>query len=125
MDIYFKRIGEARRNAGLSKSEMARVLSVSPQTYQRYEQSRVPSADILSKMANVLNVSIDWLVGRTAGDEYTPGTAINCRQCRIKDLKIKNLNFKIDSLNLEVEHQKAYIDEALKIINDVKPEYTE
>jgi transcriptional regulator with XRE-family HTH domain len=123
MDIYFKRIGEARKKAGLSKSEMARTLGVTPQTYQRYESTRMPGADILAGMAKVLNISVDWLLGIVEDYESTSSTPNSCRECYLKDLKIKILNLKIDSLEIEKEYLRASNDEALKIINNVKPEY--
>jgi transcriptional regulator with XRE-family HTH domain len=120
MDIYFKRIGEARKKAGLSKSEMARTLGVTP---QRYESTRMPGADILAGMAKVLNISVDWLLGIVEDYESTSSTPNSCRECYLKDLKIKILNLKIDSLEIEKEYLRASNDEALKIINNVKPEY--
>ena len=47
------------------KSRMARELGIRPSTYDRYERDRVPPADLLVKIAEVANVTLDWLVTGT------------------------------------------------------------
>ena len=44
------------------KSRMARELGIRPSTYDRYERDRVPPAELLVKIANVCNVTLDWLL---------------------------------------------------------------
>lgn len=44
------------------KSKMARELGIRPSTYDRYERDRVPPADLLVKIAEVANVTLEWLV---------------------------------------------------------------
>ena len=46
-----------------SKSEFARLIGVSPPVYQRYEEGRVPRANILSVIAERCGVSIESLLG--------------------------------------------------------------
>jgi len=46
-----------------SKSEFARLIGVSPPVYQRYEEGRVPRANILSVIAERCGVSIEYLLG--------------------------------------------------------------
>lgn len=52
-----KRLRGSRR-----KSEFARLLGLTAQVYQRYEDGRVPRADTLSVIAERLNVSVKWLL---------------------------------------------------------------
>jgi transcriptional regulator with XRE-family HTH domain len=57
------RIGELRRRAGMSQSELAKRLKVSPSAVGMYEQGRrEPSSDILVAMARVLGVTVDYLL---------------------------------------------------------------
>ena len=123
MNIFFNRLCMAREKKGLKKIEMARKLGFSASRYQRYESERIPEAGILVEIAKILGVSVDWLLGIIANDESASYTANSCLQCQLKDLKIKMLNLKIEGLESDMEYQKAYLDEALKIINNVKPEY--
>lgn len=44
------------------KSRMARQLGIRPSTYDRYERDRVPPADLLVKISEVANVTLDWLI---------------------------------------------------------------
>jgi len=69
-----KRLKEAREMAGLSQSQVARRVGVEQSTYARYESgTRSPNPQLLSKIANVLGVSVDWLLGRS--ESPTPPVA--------------------------------------------------
>lgn len=55
---------ERGRN-GLTKTELAKILEVSLPTYNGYiEGTSIPSAKLI-KMADLFNVSCDYLLGRT------------------------------------------------------------
>jgi transcriptional regulator with XRE-family HTH domain len=57
------RIQELRKRAGLSQIELAARIEVSKSQMIRYENKGVqPPADILNKLADVLNVPIDFLI---------------------------------------------------------------
>lgn len=62
------RIMLMRKAAGMSQSELARRLKISPSAVGMYEQGRrQPSVETLADLSNVLQVSIDYLVtGRPA-----------------------------------------------------------
>ena len=56
-----------RREKKLTQSDVAKALGIHQQAYQRYEVGKVlPIITLLIKMAEVYNVSIDYLVGRTS-----------------------------------------------------------
>ena len=69
-------IKEIRLRKGMSQAEVASALGVSSVVYSRYETgSREPSADVLIQIANIFDVSLDYLLGRmeiegTALTEY-------------------------------------------------------
>ena len=44
------------------KAALAKMLGISPTTYQSYEAGRVPPADVLVKMAEVAQVDVRWLL---------------------------------------------------------------
>ena len=54
-----------RKEKKLTQSEVAHVLGIHQQAYQRYEVGKVlPIITVLIKLADAYNVSIDYLVGR-------------------------------------------------------------
>lgn len=62
-----KRIRELRTEKGVTQRELASFLSLTPKMVSFYENNeRVPPADILIKLSKYFNVSIDYLLGRTA-----------------------------------------------------------
>lgn len=57
------RIAALRRSAGMSQSELARQLKISPSAVGMYEQGRrEPSADMLVAMARIFGVTTDYLL---------------------------------------------------------------
>lgn len=63
MKILSKRLREARINAGLKQMDAAKILSVSNGTLSGYEKNfRGPDTTTLLKMAELYEVSVDWLL---------------------------------------------------------------
>lgn len=63
---FGKRLLEARKRKGLSQNEVAKVLHTKGPAIGRYERDEMkPSIDIATKLANLLDVSLDYLVGKT------------------------------------------------------------
>lgn len=68
--IFPTRLSEVRKLKKLSTKDMASVLNISIRTYQRYEQgTREPKYDTLLIISNYLDVSLDYLFGRTDNPE--------------------------------------------------------
>lgn len=62
-----------RERAGLTQKEMAAVLGIPLRTYQNYEHNvRVPSLEVLCKVASTCGASLDELVGYTSKANMTP-----------------------------------------------------
>ncbi len=60
------RLKEIRKSMNLSQKELAKKLNVSATNIYNYEIGRTePSIEMLIKLANVLNVSLDFLVNRS------------------------------------------------------------
>lgn len=65
MEIFQKRLREERKNSGLTQEQMAKLLGIRQPSYIRYENgSGEPSLETLVKIADVLEVSLDYLLGR-------------------------------------------------------------
>lgn len=65
-NILAKRLKECRKEKGLTQGQVAIYCDITEKTYQNYElKTREPKLEILIKIADFFNVSIDYLVGRT------------------------------------------------------------
>jgi len=68
---------KARKNAGLSQNDIAKKLNVSQGAVSQWEQGiRQPSHEVLVKLAEMFDCTIDFLVGRTDDPEYELRTEI-------------------------------------------------
>jgi len=66
MAVIGKRLKEARLRKRYSQIEAAKLLGISNGTLSGYERNyRDPDTDILKKMAELYEVSIDYLLGKT------------------------------------------------------------
>lgn len=55
-----------RNDFQLTQKSVANTLGVQESAYQRYEHGKVvPSVNVIIKLADAYNVSLDYLVGRT------------------------------------------------------------
>ncbi len=65
MTIFSERIKRLRKNKGLKQQELAEILGIKRNTYSDWENGKTePSFENLIKLADLLEVSIDWLFGR-------------------------------------------------------------
>lgn len=72
LKILALRLKELRDSLGLNQSEFSESIQLKQQTYSLYERgSNKPPIDLLIKIAEKYNVSIDWLCG-LSDDEGRP-----------------------------------------------------
>ena len=68
---FSERLKSARQKAGMNQAQLADAIGVKQNTISNYEKATgekgcgVPKLDTVAKIADVLNVSLDWLTGRT------------------------------------------------------------
>lgn len=72
--MFSQSLKEKRIAAGYTQTAVAKELGISERAYQHYESgSREPNIGTLIRLADIFNVSLDNLVGRTfpkeTGDE--------------------------------------------------------
>ena len=66
---FGQRMLQARKEMNLSQEALAKALKATPTTVGRYERDEVkPSIEVAAKVAAILEVSLDYLVGTT--DRY-------------------------------------------------------
>lgn len=70
-----KRLKELRESQGLTTTELGDILGCSNPTITHYEHGdRQPTPEMVKKIANYFNVSIDYLLENTTEEEYNAGT---------------------------------------------------
>ena len=70
-DKMFERIRDLREDNDLKQKDLAAYLSVDQSTYSDYENGRINvPVDMLIKIAEYYNVSLDYLVGRSNTKEF-------------------------------------------------------
>ena len=64
--MKFQRIQDLRTDADLSQKQLSEILHISQRSYSHYETgSRNIPVEILIRLANYYDISVDYLVGRT------------------------------------------------------------
>ncbi len=68
--ILSERLIKCRKNKGLTQREVGIYCDITEKAYQNYElMQREPKLDILIRIADLFEVSLDYLVGRTNSTE--------------------------------------------------------
>ncbi len=79
--MFSKRLNETRKNKGFTAQKMADQLGLALRSYQFYEGGkRSPSLDTLVKIADILNVSTDYLLCR---DDFIHSRGVSSDECPI------------------------------------------
>lgn len=65
MEIFQRRLKEERLVNGFTQRDMAERLNITQPSYIRYENGKAePSLENLLKIAEIFDVSVDYLLGR-------------------------------------------------------------
>ena len=65
-EILAKRLKECRKAKGLTQMQVATYCDITEKAYQNYElMTRDPKLEILVRIADLYQVSLDYLTGRT------------------------------------------------------------
>lgn len=87
------KLKELRKQQNLTQVQVSQYLNTTHQTYNNYENGKYePSIDMLIKLADLYNTSIDFIVGRNRVNDvgYLNSTQIECVNM-IKQLNETNL----------------------------------
>lgn len=66
-----ERLKKLRTSHKYSQEDMSKILNISLSSYQKYEREKnsiTPSLDVLMRIADFYNVSLDYLLGRETGE---------------------------------------------------------
>ena len=71
--MIYQRIRELREDKDLTQAEIAKYLNITQRTYSRYENDeRAIPIEILCKIADFHNTSVDYLLNRTNLKDFYP-----------------------------------------------------
>lgn len=99
MEGFAERLKEARAARGLTQVRLAELLEISPRVYNRWERgAAIPKLDTVVKIAEILEVSIDQLVGLKDHDDS---------DFRLRNPELHRMYKEIDTLS--DEDQQALI----------------
>ena len=65
-EILAQRLKECRKEKGLTQMQVATYCDITEKAYQNYElMTREPRIEILVRIADLFEISLDYLTGRT------------------------------------------------------------
>lgn len=70
LDTLVKRLVSARKELGLSQTELAELINIDPSTYSRLEAGKFKGSSFMIEVANALHVQPDWLI-EGEGERYS------------------------------------------------------
>lgn len=86
METIGERIAKVRKELNLNQRELCKMADITEVSLSRYENgSRMPKAEVLARLAEVLNVSTDYLIGIT-DEKNTELQALNNMSKDAEDL---------------------------------------
>ena len=116
VEVFGKRLKELRKANGYTIEQFADMVGISKSTLGYYENDkRMPDIEILARIANVLNVNADYLIGRTNTTAQKGKMKTVCEFTGLSDCAVEYLS--------EVVKNKDYAK--LSIINHLFDELTE
>lgn len=87
MDSFAQRLTLLRENKNLKKKDLAAILNVSSACISQYEnESSMPSPDILVRIAQYFNVSVDFLIANDTAELKLDLRDQFCEQVTFYDL---------------------------------------
>jgi len=113
------RLAFLRDQRGLTQEELAASLGISRAALSHYEKSRrEPDTETLGKIADLFQVSIDYLVGRTSQPQTTLDPEIRqfADELELSDEQI------LENFSLTIDGRKLTADEARRFIAFVRAE---
>ena len=67
MTIFSQKLSELRKTHKVTQEQLAQHLGVSAQAVSKWENGSYPDGDLLPKIADFFDVSIDYLYGKDCG----------------------------------------------------------
>lgn len=104
------RIGQLRKEKGMSQTDLAAAISASREAISKYERNEaVPSVEVASKIAEVFEVTIDYLIGKSHNMAVDKKTMKRMQDIdKLDDNTKDKLFFLIDNVVQNSKAKKAF-----------------
>ena len=104
---FAERLKELRKQAHLTQVELAKRLGIGQSSYADWERGKKkPTQENLVKIAQILNVSVDYLVGNSENKD--------------EDLDNIELLFRMNSKGLTDEEKEVFKKELIEVMEERK-----
>lgn len=106
---FGKRVSELRKQHKISQEELSKKIDVHQNVIGRYEREEAkPSIEVASKLADIFNVSLDYLVGKTEllMDESIANRILTIQ--KLPDTDREHILFTIDAMIRDAKARLAY-----------------
>ncbi|WP_455441249.1 helix-turn-helix domain-containing protein [Streptococcus parasanguinis] len=104
---FSERLKKLRKDAGLTQVDVAEKLGISQPAYASWERGiKKPTQENLVKIAQILNVSVDYLVGNSENKD--------------EDLDNIELLFRMNSKGLTDEEKEVFKKELIEFMEERK-----
>lgn len=111
MEVFQKRLKEAREERDYTQQDVGNGIFVSKQEICLYEKGkRTPPIDVLIRMANFLEVDFLWLIGMELKIPVKENRIVNLSE---KDIKI------IDALKKDRELYDKFLEDPERTISEI------
>lgn len=95
-----EKIKKLRENKNLQQKDLVDYLKIAKSTYSQYESgTRMPSLDIIMKIAEFYNVSIDYLLGHEVVAEETAEYTFENKKEMIKEIIGPGVEIHFEDIN--------------------------
>ncbi|MEK5469285.1 helix-turn-helix transcriptional regulator [Paenibacillus sp. FSL R7-0210] len=112
-NLLSEKITKLRKGRNLTQQQVAKSLELTRSAYSQYELgTRNPDHDILNKIADFYDVSIDYLLGRTENPEQvlSEPSRVLIDSLDLTDEEIMNkMDFSVDGIKLDDEDVRRFI----------------
>jgi transcriptional regulator with XRE-family HTH domain len=116
---YGERISELREQHGWTQEELATSVGITRAALSHYEKNRrKPDFETLTRLADLFDVSIDYLIGRTTQEKTVLDAEV---RSFVDGLELSDEDL-LERFNLTVDGRKLTEDEAKRFIAFVRME---
>lgn len=119
--MFDERLKKLREERGLTQKQVAEVLEMNPRTYSSYENNeREPNSEMLLMIADLFDVSIDYLVG------YDERRIIKKEIGRTKDMSLNKAEMELIQNYRKLSYQgKEHLKTTMEMYKSYFPNDTE
>lgn len=116
MDIFSARLKWLRERKGYTQKEMAEKLGITQSYYAKFEYGqRQPNLETLAKLPDLLDESIDFLLGLEVFDAKGNELFNSCRRAKLHLMRLLEESKASDNhIELDIEMEERYFNESLE-----------